>query len=179
MLTSLIIAAQIAAASASPGSSDGRMIWNDLHADMTKAEVKSLYPKNSTELGEGCYADINPRYNKGKLDQVNLEWSTKDDNQRCADVVYATLSAKYGQPALNETQIKANDCGNGNAGGIAGAMAGICEAMGGGEPDHYTFHRWFHDEIEITLKRDSENDYQWWLVYRPQVMPSKAAAAKL
>lgn len=176
----VVVASAVAAADVPNSSSaTGRLIWNDLREGMTKLEVKALYPKSNVELGEGCFADLFPEYSKSRLIRVNLEWSTKDQNERCGQVVLASLVSKYGNPPISETEIKANDCGNKYAGGIAGALSSLCEVTGGDEPDLFSYGRWLKDGVEITFKRDSGDDGKWWLVYRSEIVGSASVATKL
>jgi hypothetical protein len=162
-----------------PVGVSAQALWNNTTVGMSKAQVKALYPKNVVELGDGCFADLDFDYEKGGLQQVSLEWSAKDRNKRCADVVVQSLFAKYGKPKLEDREVQLTDCGNPYAGGVAGFLAAFCDAAGGDEPRYYNYSRWFIDGIEITLKLNSASETEWWLVYRLAVGPSKDAASKL
>lgn len=146
---------------------------------MSKAEVKALYPKMVTPLGDGCFADIDPDYTGGKLDRVNLEWSGKDTNKQCGRVVTETLRTKYGEPEQVESNVATGDCGNSYAGGLLGALSNLCKASGGEDPTVERYALWVKDGIEITLKREAGSEATWYLVYRRAPQASKDAAKKL
>lgn len=144
-------------------------IWSHYKAGMTKAEVKAIYER-VTPITAECSAVVYPGYESGKLSRIDLEYAIKGTTgTRCADVISESLVAKYGEPHATEREMKLNDCGNPYASGLAGALAGLCEAMTGDEPARYTYRRWINDGIEITLKRDASSETIWWLAYRPAV----------
>jgi hypothetical protein len=172
----ILLAVALIQAETSP---DGRLVlWNNLRAGMSKAEFKALWPVRRTELGDGCFADIGAEFNRGKLEAVTLEYIVKD-NERCADVVSSSLASKYGEPVAIASDTQVGSCGNEYAGGLAGALAGLCKGLGGEDPKTSRIYRWIKDGVEITFRRSTENEYEWYLVYRAAVQPSDAVKSNL
>lgn len=177
-----MIAILLASAAAAQGQalpSEGMVLWNNIRAGISKAEFKALWPKRTTALADGCFADVGADFNRGKLETVKLEWSANDTNKRCADVVSASLHGKYGEPVALASDVELRDCGNEYASGLAGALAGLCKSLGGEEPKTSRLYRWVRDGIEITFKRSGDNESEWYLVYRAAVSSSEGVQDKL
>jgi hypothetical protein len=176
MRIAILLAAVAQAAASPPGNT---LLWNNVHAGISKADFKALWPKRTTPLGDGCFADVGAEFSRGRLETVTLEWSAKDTSKRCGDVVSRSLHSKYGEPVALASDVEVGDCGNSYAGGLAGALAGLCEGLGGEDPKTSKYYRWVADGVEITLKRSADNEWQWSIKYRPALQPSKAVENKL
>lgn len=153
-------------------------LWGGLSEGMSKAEVKALYPKRSTLLMEGCGADISPEYQKGKLTAVGLEYASKSE-ARCGEIITQTLIEKYGEPLAIETEIERNSCGSTYEGGVSGLLASLCKASGGDAPREIVYRKWEVDGVEVALKRYTDDEKTWWLIYRPVVKGDAELAGKL
>ena len=175
-MTALFLAAFLQAATT---PAKPLVLWNNLTAGISKAEFKARYPTLRSDLGNGCVADVRADFDKGKLETVRLEYSLKDTNKRCGEVVTQALFAKYGEPLAAETDVTANDCGNSSGKGLMATLAALCEGMGGDEPTTTQYHRWVSDGVEITLKRDTGSESTWWLAYREAVGVSAEVKNKL
>ena len=178
-MVAFLVFAQIALTQTGDNPVKPLLLWNNIQAGITKAEFKALWPKRTTPLGDGCFADIGAGFSRGKLDSVSLEWSARDTSKRCADVISRSLHSKYGEPAAISSDVQIGDCGNSHAGGLAGALAGLCEGLGGEDPKTNLYYRWISDGVEITLKRSANNEWQWSIEYRQAVESSEVVKNKL
>lgn len=154
-------------------------LWNNLYVGMTKPEFKALYPKLRTELGGGCQADVSADFNRVGLERAKLEWSTRDEHDRCAEVVAQSLVAKYG-PAQSHTAdfSSGGSCGSAT-GGLAGALSSLCKASGGEDPVANRYYTWLSEGVLITLKVEARRNDRWWLRYEAAVVASADAVQKL
>ncbi len=155
------------------------VLWNDLSEGMTKSEFKTRYPDKRTNLGEGCFADIKPYYDRAGMQGVRLEWSLKDKAYRCGEVVSQALWAKHGQPVQEETDVTSNSCANSGSGKLAAALAAVCSATGGDEPDIDKHYLWVRNGVEIRLKREARSEAYWYLEYRRALQASATVQNKL
>jgi len=182
LLTSACAFAPALAQSSSSAQDRRLLLWHNLRLGMSKAEVKALLPHDHVPLTAGCYMLVSPQYNGNKgLSRVALQFTGRDEAEnRCGLVVLKTLHDKYGDPDDQANGVDRVDCGNSYAGGVLGALSKLCEAEGGDKPSYYRYMRWYHDDVEITLKINSNSDNpQWWIVYRPVVSGAEDAGDHL
>jgi hypothetical protein len=175
---SLVAALLLLAQAAAPHTAGPLVLWNNLTLGMSKAEFKGLYPVRRVDLGQGCFGDLGAEFAKQGLQRVHLEWSLKDGQDRCAEVVLKSLQAKYGPPSGTSSEVQLTDCGY-DTGGVAGALSNLCRLAGGDQPKQYIYARWISQGVEIALKLDQTSTSQWWLDYQPAVTASKEAQSKL
>jgi hypothetical protein len=79
------------------------ILWRNLHSEMTKKEVKALYPDYKWEIAPRCQAKVLSNYKNKKLVSVILLGT--DRNSNCTDQIFADLRVSYGDgKASNESQ---------------------------------------------------------------------------
>ena len=91
-----VILAASSLQSAETGESPPRtLLWRDLYAGMTKAEVKALYPKYKSSLSPDCPVRVLSTYEKGRLVSVIL--LGRDESAPCTAKIFDEYQRQYGE----------------------------------------------------------------------------------
>ncbi len=157
----------------------GEVLWDELRYGMSKADVNALYPNKSTTIIPGCQARVIGSYIQGRLAQVNLASSKSEPAARCAEVIQATLSKKYG-PAQTAESYENRKC-TPLSGLMPGKFGEQCRSKI--EPViAVQRYAWINDGVQITLTREEVCPCQngpspdvWSISYEPVVRSDPAA----
>ncbi len=154
-------------------------LWSNLRVGMTKAEVKSLYPKLKTEITSACRADIEPVYKAGGLSQVHLSGVSAEDPMRCATTIRVSLEAKYGKPGDTTREMQRPSCGYGYGTDLSIALARACRSLGGETPYWIATTVWEREGLFVGLTGREGDENSWTVTYERAVTPSDQAKSNL
>lgn len=106
-MTKIMFAAALGLLASTASAQDSIVLWQDLRAGMSKADVSTLYPTGKVSLTPECEAKVSGQYRKGLLVGVVLKFgdlmaaSKQAWNQglECQRIVRASIVSRYGEPA--------------------------------------------------------------------------------
>lgn len=164
-----------------------QVIWHNLSAGMSRADVRRLYPNSRVQIVAGCEARVDGSYVSNRLARVDLRSARSEDTARCPEVIAATLISRYGDPE-RRTEFNYDNC-QGGAAGVISLIREICRLERGDiRTDRLHHFGWISggNEIVLTLKEEcrhacAENEgpiryHAWSVVYRPLLRPDTSGA---
>lgn len=156
------------------------ILWQTLHAGMTKEEVKAAQPEKLIRLGPGCSGVLAFSYTEKRLSKVVIDSSLgNDENAQCGALVLKSLASKYGKPIEDTETKEARYCGSPYARGLQGALVRLCLQDGGNLPIIKHAIRWENDGLEVFFAFTEGEGSVWKVTYRAASAASATAAGKL
>ena len=76
-------------------ATEAPVLWGNLHAGMTKAEVRAAQPTVVVPIAQDCRGRLFYTYKSGQL--VAVEMDGLNPSQECRLIVAKSLSSKYGE----------------------------------------------------------------------------------
>jgi hypothetical protein len=74
------------------------VIWQNVTVGMTRDQIRELYPDNNIRLIAACEAELDFDYERGVVTDVNLKNLSESQPANCRQIVFRSLTARYGQP---------------------------------------------------------------------------------
>lgn len=143
-------------------------LWGELRMGMSKAEARAAMPPTEQQrISKSCGMDFYPSFKRKALIALKLEYGASDYRQgaQCGLMVEEILIRKYGDPIRQGSMVDARSCGNATS-GVAGALAKLCSATGGDDPNISRSLHWQRGPVAIVLRVDADGK-KWWLEYSP------------
>lgn len=180
----LAVIAMLAGSGDQPPHDARPVIWNNLRAGMTRAEVERLYPRRTTLITPSCPAQVNADYIQGRLASVRLVSRRSNPTARCAEVVNSSMIARYGDPTPGFAY-------ENRACGLLGSFdlspfGEQCRRNSGDPVIGVTSLSWSVDDVEIILTREevcpcrgNPSPDSWSVSYRRTNLVDAEAASNL
>jgi hypothetical protein len=158
-MNAAVLAIGALVAQGSPASAP--VLLDKLQIGMAKSEMKALWPKRIGSIGDGCFAQIEPGYSKGKLWSVRLQWTKKDTNKKCALKVNDWARTTYGEPDRSSALSMPTACLG--PGAVGGGLAADTKFSTCDPPSVRNFLSWNRNGLLVELQTEIGEPGKWWL----------------